>query len=153
MATPHEADWIMLKRIGRYLKHAPRICQLFQWQVMAAAIKTFTDSDWAGCKVSCKSTSAGVVTLGSHTLKMWSSTQSVIALSSAEAELYAMVKGAAQTLGMMTMAVDFGLKLNGKVDSDASAAIAIVHRHGLGKLRHINDSICGCRTKSVPRSS
>jgi hypothetical protein len=71
-------------------------------------------------------------------LKMWSSTQSVIALSSAEAELYAMVKGAAQTVGMMTMAVDFGLKLNGKVDSDASAAIAIVHRHGLGKLRHIN---------------
>ena len=75
---------------------------------------------------------------GLHMIKAWSSTQSVLALSTAEAELYAMVKGASQTLGIMSMAKDFGLTVNGRIDSDASAAIGIVQRHGLGKLRHIN---------------
>ena len=64
-------------------------------------------------------------------------TKTIIALSSAEAELYALLKGAAQTLGLISMASDFGDKLQGSLWSDASAAIAISQRSGLGKLRHI----------------
>ena len=71
-------------------------------------------------------------------VKPWSSTQSVIALSSGEAELYALVKGAAQTLGAISMGQDFGVCLNGGIYSDSSAAIGITARQGLGKLRHIN---------------
>ena len=36
---------------------------------MANAVTTFTDSDWAGCKESAKSSSAGVIHLGNHALK------------------------------------------------------------------------------------
>ena len=64
-------------------------------------------------------------------------TQATIALSSAEADLYALVKGAAQTLGMIALARDLGISATGCVSSDASAALSIVQRQGFGKLRHI----------------
>ena len=74
---------------------------------------------------------------GTHLLKSWSTNQQIVALSSGEAELYAQVKGAAQTLGMISMAADFGEQLSGTVYSDSSAALGIVTRSGLGKVRHI----------------
>ena len=97
----------------------------------------FYDSDWAGCKGSRWSTSGGAMMGGKHVLKTWSSTKAMVALSSAEAELYALVKGAAQTLGIMAMPRDLGLDLCGRIFSDASAALAIIQRQGLGKLKHI----------------
>ena len=75
--------------------------------------------------------------MGGHTLKTWSSSQSTIALSSGEAELYALTKCATQTVGMISMAMDFGVKLSGIVSTDSTAALIIVHREGLGRTRHI----------------
>ena len=72
-----------------------------------------------------------------HLLKSCSSTQQTIALSSGEAELYALAKAATQTECILSMLSDFGFKLNGKVYSDSTAAIGIVYRSGLGKTRHI----------------
>ena len=40
---------------------------------------------------------------GWHVIKSWSTTQAIVAMSSAEAELYAMTKGAAHTLGIMCL--------------------------------------------------
>jgi len=74
---------------------------------------------------------------GKRVLRAWSATQGVVALSSAEAELYAMIKGAAETLGMLSLANDFGDTLDGRVHSDAAAAIGIINRTGVGKLRHL----------------
>ena len=95
------------------------------------------DSDWAGDKSSLKSTSGGMCFRGTHLLKSWSSNQQVIALSSGEAELYAQTKGAAQTLGLISMAAHFGNEVEGTVYSDSAAALGIATRTGLGKVRHI----------------
>ena len=76
--------------------------------------------------------------LGGHSVKSWSSTQATVALSSAEAELYALTKGASQVLGLMSLMDDFGVAITASVHADASAAIGIVRRSGLGKLRHLN---------------
>ena len=137
MAVPKEVDWGKLKRIARYLVGAMRVVQRFNWQTMPDIIHTFTDSDWAGDRESRKSTSGGAITWGSHTIKTWSTTQQVIALSSGEAELYAMVKGASQSYGVMAMLHDYGIRAECTVCTDASAAIGISHRQGLGKTRHI----------------
>ena len=75
--------------------------------------------------------------MGQHLIKSWSTTQSVIALSSGEAELYALVKGAAEATGLISMMADFGQRLHARVCVDSSAAVGIVHRVGLGKTRHI----------------
>ena len=74
---------------------------------------------------------------GSHMIKSWSSTQSVLALSSGEAEYYGMVKGASVALGLQSVLRDFDIECNIVLKSDASAAIAISNRRGLGKVRHI----------------
>ena len=101
MSAPKTGDWLILKRVGRYLAGSPRVVQLFRWQTMPKQLETHVDSDWAGCRDTRRSTSGGVVRAGSHVLKAWSSTHAIVALSSGEAELFAMVKGAAQSLGIM----------------------------------------------------
>ena len=137
MANPRRGDWNLLKRLGRYFKGAPRAVYHYYWQSPPAGLDTSVDSDWAGCKSSGRSTSGGVVQHGWHVIKTWSTTQAVVAMSSAEAELYAMTKGAAHTLGIMSLGGDFGMTLNAKIHADANAALGIVNRQGLGKLRHI----------------
>ena len=137
MSCPKAGHWVILKRIARYLKGTPRLVQRFVWQQPSKLVETFVDSDWAGCKATCRSTSGGAILLGSHTVSTWSTTQAVVALSSGEAELYALTKGAAHTLGMLSLAQDFGMTLDARIHSDASAAIAMVNRTGAGKLRHV----------------
>ena len=137
MARPREGDWLLMKRIGRYLLGAPRLVQRYHWQERPKAVTTCVDSDWAGCRRTCRSTSGGVCKLGAHVLSFWAATQGVVALSSAEAELYALVKGAVNTSGMISLLGDFGETVNGRISSDASAAIGIVNRTVVGKLRHI----------------
>ncbi len=132
MARPTGSDWVLLKRLARYLLHAPRGIFRYYWQDMPKEIDTFTDSDWAGCKATARSTSGGVAKVGWHTVKTWSTTQSVVALSSGEAELYSLTKGAAQALGLMALARDLGISIGGRVHTDASAALGIVQREGLG---------------------
>ena len=83
------------------------------------------------------STSGGVVQLGPHTVKTWSSTRSVIALSSGEAEYYGLVKAATQSIGIKAMLRDFGVihPVSISVRSDSTAAISIAQRRGFGKVR------------------
>ena len=138
MATPRQGDMLLLKRLARYLVGAPRAIYTFQWRSQAAYLDVFVDSDWAGCKGTRRSTSGGIVTWGGHVLKSWATTQATVALSSAEAELYSLVKGAGQALGMMAVARDLGMALEARVHTDASATLGIVQRQGLGKLRHIS---------------
>ena len=71
-------------------------------------------------------------------IKSWSSTQQLVALSSGEAELYALIKGASQTKGIISMLMDFGLIFDGTVCTDASAAMGISFRRGLGRTRHLD---------------
>ena len=49
-----------------------------------------------------------------------------------------MLKGAGQTRGIMAMMIVFGFMVECVVCTDALAAIFMVHRQGLGKVRHID---------------
>ena len=75
--------------------------------------------------------------MGSHPLKHYATTQPTVALSSGEAELVGIVKGATVALGMQSCAADLGITLSINIHSDASAAIGICRRRGLGKIRHL----------------
>ena len=138
MSTPLVGDWEKLKRVGRYLRGHARLVQKFPFEARSRTMDGYGDSDWAGDKVKCKSTSGGAIFLGRSLLKSWSSTQSIIALSSGEAELYALMKVAVQVLGTIAMANDFDFVCSGKVRTDSTAAIGIVSRTGLGgRSRHV----------------
>ena len=106
-----------------------------------------------GARKTRKSTSGGVILLGSHILKTYSSTQPTISLSSGEAEFYGVVKGSGAALGQQSLFADLGIALQVRVWTDSSAAIGICSRQGLGKLRHIDTQALWVqervRTKSI----
>ena len=66
----------------------------------------------------------------------------MIALSSGEAEYYGMVKGLSVALGVRGTARDLGWEYADAITlkTDASAAIGIANRIGVGKVRHIEVS-------------
>ena len=61
-----------------------------------------------------------------------------IALSTAEAELGAAARGGAEGIGIQSTLADFGVKVGLRLRSDATAAIGISQRLGLGKVRHLS---------------
>ena len=138
MANPRNGDWQRLGRLGRYLKGKPRIHQLYEWQNGRMRLKIYSDADWAGCREIRRSTIGRCVMLGTHTIKGWSETQLLIALSSAESELYATLKVAAEGLGITAILSDLGVKVDGELWGDASAALGIINRTGSGQTRHID---------------
>jgi len=97
----------------------------------------FVDSDWAGCPATRKSTSGGFLVIGKHIVKTWSSTQATRALSSGEAEFYAIIEGASRALGVQALMDDMGYTCKIKIRSDSSAGRAISLRKGTGKVRHL----------------
>ena len=68
MAKPTMNAWLKLKRRGRYLKDHGRLTAKYKWQDEESHITGYSDSDWAGCRVTGKSTSSGVIVNGSHFL-------------------------------------------------------------------------------------
>ena len=72
-----------------------------------------------------------------HHIKSWCVTQKRVTLSSAEAELGALVKTTSETIGIMQMSEGLGREVSGEVFVDSSAALAVVNRKGCGKLRHV----------------
>lgn len=137
MSKPRTSDMKKLRKIGRYLIGRPRLVLKFIWQEIPDRVVAFTDSDWAGCGRSAKSTSGGAICLGEHVLKTFCKQQKVIALSSAEAELYAMVAASAEAIAMAAYGRDLGLDLDIDMYCDSAAALGITNRAGIGKVRHL----------------
>ena len=137
MSAPKQSDIKKLKRLGKYLTGQPRLVMRFDWQHLPSTITTFTDSDWAGCQQSARSTSGGALCIGEHVVKTYCKQQKVIALSSAEAELYAMVAASAETLALVAYARDLGMEMGCELYCDSAAALGIAQRAGIGKVRHL----------------
>ena len=68
--------------------------------------------------------------LAGSAVKSWSSTQSTLALSSGEAESYALVKTAAEALGVQALAADLGWSMRVRIFVDSAAAKAMASRVG-----------------------
>ena len=137
LSCPDEDDWVKLKRVARYLRGAERAIIRYPWAPLATKVQVFADSDHAGCIRTRKSSYGGIVLWGEAFVKSWSRTMQLLALSSGEAELCAVTKAAAEGLGLQTILSDFGHRVNVELHSDATAAIGICKRLGLGRVRHL----------------
>ena len=83
MSSPCMSDWAKVRKLERYLRKHARQVLWFAWQDVQS---------------NRRSTNGGLVMHGSHLLKTWASTQTVVALSSGEAEYYGVVKGMCEAL-------------------------------------------------------
>ena len=136
MSKPTDLGMAALKRLGRYLRRRPRLVFQMPFQT-AERWDVYTDTDWAGCVRTRKSTSGGCLLLGSHVIKCWSATQASLALSSGKAEYYGVVRGAGIGLGQQALGKDAGFPIPLRIWTDSSASIGTASRQGLGKLRHL----------------
>ena len=138
MSAPTERHMQQLKRGVRYLRFNPRLVQLFDQQDRASAMQGWSDADHAGCIRTRKSTSGGCIMIGLHCVTHWCRGQAVIALSSGEAEFYALVTLVAEMCGANSLAKDWNLEYKFGVNMDATAAIGMAGRRGLGKVKHVH---------------
>ena len=154
MSSPTTGSLRRLVRIGQYLCGRPRLVWKYKMQEFCQLIDVYSDSDWAGCRRARKSSSGGSIMLGAHCLKTWSKTQAIIARSSAEAELYGVVRGATEGLGMITLMRDMGVDAKLQLHLDAAAAKGIIERKGLSKVRHVDVNVLWlqetCARKDIP---
>ena len=85
-----------------------RLSAQYAWQGEESVVTGYSDSCWAGCRVTGKSASGGAIMVGPHVIKGWFRTQNHVTLSPAEAELIALVKCTAETLGRGAVMRDSG---------------------------------------------
>ena len=147
-AVPNRNSYNRLKRTVRYLVGVPRLVHVYKWGTGIEdddAFDVFVDTDFAGCKETRRSTSGGVILLDGRLVKQWSKTQSTLALSSGEAELHGIAAGIAQGLGIQSVARDLGFSIGIRIHTDATAALGICRRRGLGKIRHLDVTDLWCQ--------
>jgi hypothetical protein len=138
MAKLRQSGVERMKRIARYLRKYPKVVWYFgRGGEVENVIDVFSDSDWAACRRTRKSTSGSVAVIDGGTIKHWSSTQGSVALSVGEAEYYALIKAAAEGLGMVALAKDLGYEFRLRLWVDSNTAKAITSRLGLGRVRHM----------------
>ena len=137
MSCPTAEDFAKVKRLVRFLLGVERVSWNYPWQHDVEVLKIVTDRDWARCKRTRRSTSGGMAMLGRHPLRAWSVTQSVVAVSSAEAELYSMAEGASRGLALQSMLREMSVKVDLVVATDAKAAKTFAATRGLGRMRHL----------------
>ena len=72
MSSPRNGDWTALKRVVRYLLGKPRLVWRYTWQEKPKFLSAFSDSNWAGCHDTRKSTSGACFMHGAHLIKAYS---------------------------------------------------------------------------------
>ena len=137
MHAPTELSVAALKKLARFLIGRPRLVYHYPWQE-SCSVDVFSDTDWAGCVRTRKSTTGGCLMIGKHLIKSWSSTQPSQILSSGEAEMVGVTKAAAAALGFRSLLADFGAHWPIRVWTDSSASIGMCTRQGIGKVRHMD---------------
>ena len=115
-------------RLAQYLLGRPRVVIHFGWQAAPSELFVYTGSDWARCARTCKSTSGGAALRGCHDSRTWRTTQATVTLSSAEAELIALVQGRSEGLAVQSLMTDFGEECGLIVGVDPSTAVGICKR-------------------------
>ena len=107
-ASPRESHDVAVKRILRYLKGKPR---LGLWYPHSAELKlfAFSDSDFGGCGLDRKSSSGACQYLGERLVAWQCKKQTVVSISTTEAEYYAASSCCSQVVWIKNQLLDFGL--------------------------------------------
>ena len=86
MKEPQNGHMQELKRLGRYLVKNRRCVLTYARQTSDETLQVHVDSDWAGDLLGRKSTTGVIVRGGEYLLRHMSFLQTLVALSSGEAE-------------------------------------------------------------------
>jgi hypothetical protein len=94
MHDPREPYLTTMKRILRYLQRTPDYGLLLRHS-SSFDLVVYTNTDWAGCPDTRRSTSGYAVFLGDNLVSWLAKRQTVVSCSSTEAEYHAVANGVA----------------------------------------------------------
>jgi len=137
--------WISLVRILKYLAQTQDLGLEFKRRVHQGEVDTsleaYSDSDYAGCPNTRRSVSGYAIFLGGNLIAWHSRKQSVVALSSTDAEYVACTTAVTNIIDVRRVIQHVGLTLPGptllRVDNQ-SAIVMIQRRRFEPKLKHID---------------
>ena len=130
MSSPVKSDRELVKKLGRFLRSYLRYIVWFRPQEPHKYLDTYVDTDYAACRRTMRSTNGGMILCGTHLVRSWSTTQTVVALSSGGAEYYGITNGACESISVKGIASDTGVQIKIKLHTDSSAAKGIAMRKG-----------------------
>ena len=111
MVNPGHDHWSGVKRVLWYIKGTIDFGLRFE-AADDFQLHGYSDADWAGCKDTRKSTSGQVFSIGNCTVSWRSRKQSIIALSTTEAEYVALCDAAQEAVWLRRLLGDIGFKLS-----------------------------------------
>ena len=130
MQSPTEKHWQWGKRVLRYLKGTLHLVLRFIVEGIGEdmTVVGYSDSDWAGCLSTRKSTSGQVFMLGQCALSWKSGRQATVARSTCEAELIALNSAVSEAVWFKHLMSELTGKEHGPVtlyeDNESAKAIA-----------------------------
>lgn len=140
MHDPRSSHMAAAKRIIRYVKGTANYGLFFPNSATSerGELVGFTDSDWCGDKTDRKSTSGYFFMLGKAPISWSSKKQTVVALSSCEAEYIAAAQGACQAVWLEALLEEIQMKSEGPISLmvDNKSAISLAKNpvaHGCSK--------------------
>jgi len=138
LAKPTTRDKARLRRLARYCKQTRTLVLNLEFHPeLPLTLRVWGDSDLAKGE-SRKSTTGYVLRLQNVLLSTASKTQSVVALSSAEAELLGMSSAVAEALFAQSLLQEFlQTEIPIEAYTDSKACLGFIGRQGLGRMKHI----------------
>ena len=110
-----------LKKVARYLLGTKHMALHLWRRTFPSSISTYVDGDFAGCRLTRKSTTGMVQMIGEHAVKHTSNLQSATGLHVSECEYYALTHGGGHGLGLKAHMTDLGFQMSLQIFSDSSA--------------------------------
>ena len=142
MSKPTKETLEVAKHLTRYLLKTREYGLFFtrSWNDSDDLV-VWSDSDWAGDKKTRKSRTAAHLMWGGCLLYSYTRRQTVVAQSSAEAELYATASGVSEGILLRKVLEFVGHTAGPRAITDSSANNAVSHRLGVGKIRHLETKV------------
>lgn len=138
MADPGERDLIAIKRILRYLNGHKDYAIKFKMN-SGAQLVGYCDSDWAGDKEHRKSTTGYVFILAGGPISWSSKHQTVVALSSTEAEYIALSSATQEAMFLAQILADL----------DYAQGSITIHSDNQGSIKLASNNSTSARTKHI----
>jgi hypothetical protein len=139
--NPGMQHWAAFKHLLRYLKGTMDCKLTYTPSNSKELFTTYTDADHAGNPDNGRSTSGFVVKVGTGAISWSSRLQSIVALSTTEAEFVAAVSAGQEILWLRNLFSELGFSITGPstlyIDNQSALAVAKNPEHH-GRMKHLD---------------